>query len=91
MQTLLYLIQVAVGQVSAPKFTGGAKTSRYSLRDPFESRQQSWVCNTAKVDYFGEVVAHPEWVLEDLAALVQSDVEGPHGVFEKLERPSRQP
>ena len=50
-----------------------------------------WVCNTAKVDYFGEVVAHPEWVLEDLAALVQSDVEGPHGVFEKLERPSLQP
>ena len=50
-----------------------------------------WVCNTARVDYFGEVVAHPEWVLEDLAALVQSDSEGPHGVFEKLERPSQQP
>ena len=50
-----------------------------------------WVCNTAEVDYFGEVVAHPEWVLEDLAALVHSNSEGPHGVFEKLERPSRQP
>ncbi|MGB0178527.1 MAG: hypothetical protein ACPF8U_00600 [Flavobacteriales bacterium] len=50
-----------------------------------------WVCNTAEVDYFGEVVAHPEWVLEDLAALVQSNSEGPHGVFEKLERPSQQP
>ena len=50
-----------------------------------------WVCNTAEVDYFGAVVAHPEWVLEDLAALVQSNAEGPHGVFEKLERPSRQP
>ena len=46
-----------------------------------------WVCNTAEVDYFGEVVAHPEWVLEDLAALVQSDSEGAHGVFHKLERP----
>ena len=43
-----------------------------------------WVCNTAEVDYFGEVVAHPEWVLEDLAALVQSNSEGPHGVFENL-------
>ena len=41
-----------------------------------------WVCNTAEVDYFGEVVAHPEWVLEDLAALVQSNSEGAHGVFE---------
>ena len=50
-----------------------------------------WVCNTAEVDYFGEVVAHPEWVLEDLAALVQSNSEGPHRVIEKLERPSRQP
>jgi len=50
-----------------------------------------WVCNTAEVDYFGEVVAHPEWVLEDLAALVQSNSEGPHGVFEKLDRPSRKP
>ena len=50
-----------------------------------------WVCNTAAVDYFGEVVAHPEWVLEDLAALVQSGSEGTHGVFHKLERPSPQP
>lgn len=49
-----------------------------------------WVCNTAEVDYFGEVVAHPDWVLEDLAALVQSDSKGPHGVFHKLERPSPQ-
>ena len=37
------------------------------------------------MDYFSEVVAHPEWVLENLAALVQSNAEGPHGVFEKLE------
>ena len=50
-----------------------------------------WVCNTAEVDYFGEFVAHPEWVLEDLAALVQSDSEGTHGVFHKLERPSQEP
>ena len=50
-----------------------------------------WVCNTAAVDYFGEVVAHPEWVLEDLAALVQSGSVGTHGVFHKLERPSSQP
>ena len=50
-----------------------------------------WVCNTAEVDYFGEVVAHPEWVLEDLAALIQRAAEGPHGVFEKLERPSQHP
>lgn len=56
-----------------------------------EAVEDVWVCNTAKVDYFGEVVVHPEWVLEDLAALVQSDSEGPHGVFEKLERPSPRP
>ena len=56
-----------------------------------EAVDEVWVCNTAEVDYFGEVVAHPEWVLEDLAALVQSDSQGSHGVFHKLERPSPQP
>lgn len=56
-----------------------------------EAVDEVWVCNTAEVDYFGEVVAHPEWVLEDLAALVQSDSEGTHGVFHKLERPSQEP
>ena len=43
-----------------------------------------WVCNTAEVDYFGEVVAHPEWVLEDMAALVNEEQRGPHGLFAKL-------
>ena len=56
-----------------------------------EAVEEVWVCNTAEVDYFGEVVAHPEWVLEDLAALVQSNAEGPHGVFEKLELLSKHP
>ena len=59
--------------------------------DVLKAVDEVWVCNTAEVDYFGKVVAHPEWVLEDLAALVQSNSEGPLRVFEKLERPSRQP
>ena len=33
---------------------------------------------------FREVVAHPEWVLEDLAALVQSGSEGTRGCFTNL-------
>ena len=43
-----------------------------------------WVCNTAEVDYFGEVVAHPEWVLEDLAALIQGLPRAPMGCLKNL-------
>jgi len=43
-----------------------------------------WVCNTAHADYFGEVVSHPEWVLEDLKHMMQGDDRGPHGMFERL-------
>tara|TARA_B110000003_G_scaffold70113_1_gene71527 strand:- start:7940 stop:8917 length:978 start_codon:yes stop_codon:yes gene_type:complete len=43
-----------------------------------------WACNTAKCDYFGEVVVHPEWVLADVQALVQGAEESPHGLFSRL-------
>jgi iron complex transport system substrate-binding protein len=43
-----------------------------------------WVCNTAHADYFGAVVPHPEWVLEDLKHMMQGDDRGPHGMFERL-------
>ena len=43
-----------------------------------------WVCNTAHADYFGEVVPHPEWVLEDLMGMMEGKDRGPHGVFERL-------
>lgn len=43
-----------------------------------------WACNTAKCDYFGEVVVHPEWVLADVQALVEGAEESPHGLFSRL-------
>ena len=43
-----------------------------------------WVCNTARADYFGEVVPHPEWVLEDLKSMMEGKDRGPHGLFDRL-------
>jgi iron complex transport system substrate-binding protein len=50
-----------------------------------------WVCNTAHADYFGEVVPHPEWVLEDLTAMMAGEGRGPHGLFERLAVPQSTP
>ena len=43
-----------------------------------------WVCNTAHADYFGEVVPHPDWVLEDLLVLMEGKERGPNRLFERL-------
>jgi len=43
-----------------------------------------WVCNTAHADYFTDVVVHPEWMLEDLMALISGQTRGPHGLLEVL-------
>ena len=43
-----------------------------------------WVCNTAHADYFGEVVPHPDWVLEDLLVLMEGKEQGPNRLFERL-------
>ncbi|MDA0728652.1 MAG: ABC transporter substrate-binding protein [Bacteroidetes bacterium] len=43
-----------------------------------------WVCNTAFADYFTDVVVHPEWMLEDLMALMSGQTRGPHGLLEVL-------
>ncbi|HAT47546.1 MAG TPA: hypothetical protein DCS71_01365 [Flavobacteriales bacterium] len=50
-----------------------------------------WVCNTEKVDYFGTVVAHPEWVLADLAALLRGQPKGPYGLFSRMNFQSPSP
>ena len=47
-------------------------------------RGEVWVCNTAKADYFGGVVPHPEWVLDDLKSLMDGKESGPHGLFARL-------
>ena len=49
-----------------------------------EATGEVWVCNTAKADYFGGVVPHPEWVLDDLKSLMDGKESGPHGLFARL-------
>ena len=43
-----------------------------------------WVCNTAEVDYFGELVVHPDWMVEDMRALVKGEQTGPHGLVKRM-------
>ena len=94
LESMLELVSNADAWVLVTYDENGVDEQDILAMDPrhaqvMQAVDEVWVCNTADVDYFGEVVAHPEWVLEDLAALVQWDAEGPHGVFEKLQRPSR--
>ena len=43
-----------------------------------------WVCNTAKADYFGELVVHPDWMVEDMRALLEGARTGPHGLIKRM-------
>jgi iron complex transport system substrate-binding protein len=43
-----------------------------------------WVCNTASADYFGALVAHPEWVLQDLRDMMEGLPRSTYGSFERL-------
>ena len=56
-----------------------------------EAAGEVWACNTAKVDYFGELVCHPEWILEDLSQLMAGNDHGPHGVFHRLQSNLQKP
>ena len=53
-------------------------------RHAFEGVDDVWICNTAKADYFGELVVNPDWMLEDLAAMIQGADEGPNGLIQRL-------
>ncbi|MGB1384338.1 MAG: ABC transporter substrate-binding protein [Flavobacteriales bacterium] len=46
--------------------------------------KEVWVCNTAEVDYFGSMVAHPEQVLQDLRDMMEGKKQSTHGTFGRL-------
>ncbi len=53
-------------------------------RHAFDGAQDVWICNTAKADYFGALVVNPDWMLEDLVAMIQGATEGPNGLIQRM-------
>lgn len=53
--------------------------------------KEVWVCNTAEVDYFGSMVAHPERVLQDLRDMMEGRKQSTHGTFGRLLEPHLRP